>query len=78
MCADLLNLMTLGGRMAASSPDVLSGRDGACIAAAPPKHTLSLNTSSAPQATAPRTARSPTPPRRRRGAPSPQGRRGDR
>ena len=58
MCADLLNLMTLGGRMAASSPDVLSGRDGACIAAAPPKHTLSLNTSSAPQATAPRTARS--------------------
>ena len=40
MCADLLNLMTLGGRMAASSPDVLSGRDGACIAAAPPKHTL--------------------------------------
>ena len=51
--------------MAASSPDVLSGRDGACIAAVPPKHTPSLNTSSAPQATAPRTARSPAPPRRR-------------
>ena len=64
--------------MAASSPDVLSGRDGACIAAAPPKHTPSLNTSSAPQATAPRTARSPAPPHRRRGAPSPQGRRDDR
>ena len=69
---------TRGRQFLVESPDVLSGRDGACIAAAPPKHTPSLNTSSAPQATAPRTARSPAPPRRRRGAPSPQGRRSDR